>query len=493
MKQIAIIGAGPAGLTAGVYARQSGYDVTIYESHAIPGGNCTSWDRSGYHFEGGLHWLTGSHPDQPIHKIWRNVGAIDDETVMRSREIFCACLWEGEWIKLYRDVEALEAHLNAVSPEDEKAIKELCKTVRRFAKFAMPVTDIKGVKVAEKSGMPMSELASMLPAFASLPKLTKISCGAYCERFRHPGVRALLCSITGPDYTAVSMLATLGTLASGDGGYPEGGSLAMAQRMAKRFTDLGGQIAYKSRVERILIKDGAACGLVVNGIETHVDAVIAANDTLVAIDKLVDPPLHESWMDDMRRAVKPINNTFLCFGIEDDLSDLPEMMLLPLETPFRYADQSLSVLEFNHYATHPGYAPAGCTAATSILTGDSYDYWKARQADGSYDAEKEKLAAAYTTLLESQLPRLAGKIKALDVATPLTYERYCGTFRGSWMTLVGVGDKMREYPYASQSVRHLYFCGQRIMPPGGMPVAASTGRTVVQHLCKDDDVVFQGA
>ncbi|HOE56630.1 MAG TPA: oleate hydratase, partial [Bacillota bacterium] len=57
MKKVIIVGAGIAGLTAGVYALQSGFDTTIYESHTIPGGACTSWRRKGYLFEGGLLWL----------------------------------------------------------------------------------------------------------------------------------------------------------------------------------------------------------------------------------------------------------------------------------------------------------------------------------------------------------------------------------------------------------------------------------------------------
>ncbi len=36
MKKVIIAGAGIAGLTAGIYALQSGFDVTIYESHTIP-------------------------------------------------------------------------------------------------------------------------------------------------------------------------------------------------------------------------------------------------------------------------------------------------------------------------------------------------------------------------------------------------------------------------------------------------------------------------
>ena len=88
MKKIIIVGAGLAGLTAGIYARQSGFDVTIYESHSIPGGASTSWRRKGYYFEGGLQWLTGSSSQTQLNKLWREVGALDDTIEIRNRDPF---------------------------------------------------------------------------------------------------------------------------------------------------------------------------------------------------------------------------------------------------------------------------------------------------------------------------------------------------------------------------------------------------------------------
>ena len=60
------------------------------------------------------------------------------------------------------------------------------------------------------------------------------------------------------------------------------------------------------------------------------------------------------------------------------------------------------------------------------------------------------------------------------------------------MTKVGKGEKMITFPMKSDSVQDLYFAGHRIQPPGGLPVAAETGRVAVQHLCKDNNMVFQG-
>lgn len=54
------------------------------------------------------------------------------------------------------------------------------------------------------------------------------------------------------------------------------------------------------------------------------------------------------------------------------------------------------------------------------------------------------------------------------------------------------GDKMQEYPIANESLKNLYFAGQRMMTPGGLPGAFDTGRKAVQYLCRDTDMVFQG-
>lgn len=60
------------------------------------------------------------------------------------------------------------------------------------------------------------------------------------------------------------------------------------------------------------------------------------------------------------------------------------------------------------------------------------------------------------------------------------------------MTIMAKGDMRANYPSKSESISNLYFAGQRLQPPGGLPVAVSTGRTAVQYLCRDTNTVFQG-
>lgn len=491
MKKVIIVGAGVAGMSAGIYALQSGFDVTILEQHSIPGGNCTSWKRKGYTFEGALHWLTGSSKNTQLHQVWRNVGALEDNTKIYLKESLYTYYYDGQEVSFYCDPDKLEKHLLQISPEDENEIKWLCRDIKSFMKCEVPVMDIKGVKTRHKSKMTFSMILKMLPAIIKMTSYDKISVEEYSNRFKHPAIKNLLSNIVGKDLKASALFFTLGCMASGDGGYVEGGSLAMTKNMAKRFIDLGGEIKYLSTVEKVVVENNKAVGVVLDGQEVRADAVIITVDTLTAIDKLFEKPLKESWMEKLRKNVKFMADTFVSIGIEEDLSHLPEGLVFPLKKPFDFAGEDFHIFSLHNYAKYEGYAPKGCTALTTIFMGDTYEFWKEKKDRGEYELEKEKLAKSVINLLEESIPQTKGKVAVIDVATPLTYERYCGTKNGSWMTFQGKGDKTAIYPSTSYNIKSLYFAGQRLQTPGGLPVAVDTGRKAAQYLCKDNNVVFQ--
>ncbi len=492
-KRVAIVGAGIAGLAAGVYARQSGFDATIFESHVIPGGASTSWSRKGYLFEGGMHWLTGSSPETALNAVWNEVGALNADVPIYNRDPFLAYEFEGRTVFLYRDIDRLEAHLIDVAPEDEREIRRLMRDVRKFTKMQMPITDLKGVKVASKRSTSLLALLAMLPSMARMPFYANQTARAFAERFSSPLLRTLFSSMVGEDMSAVGLAFTLATLASGDGGYPLGGSLAMARRMAETFEGLGGTIEYRSLVDRVAMEDGRATGVVVNGEERTFDAVIVTQDLRMAVDELFDPPLAEGWAHELRESVSPILDTFVCLGVRADLSDVPESVGFPVDEPVFCGGQRHDTLAINNYASYEGYAPEGCTAVTLFMNGDTYDWWAARRDDGTYAQEKRALAEAVIAAVSKKYPQAEGKVEVWDVATPLTYERYLHSYKGSWMSNMVPGGKTRSYPSKPESIVDVYFAGQRITAPGGLPTAVETARTAVQHLCRDTDTVFQGA
>jgi phytoene dehydrogenase-like protein len=351
--------------------------------------------------------------------------------------------------------------------------------------------DIPWLKVREKSPLKWREIAGMIPALCRMGPLGTITAEAYAGRFKNPALRLLLSSVVGGGYNAVSLFFILGCYVSGDGGYIEGGSLAMAGNMVKRFAALGGNIRCGSHVDRVLVSGGRATGVSVGGEVIPADAVIVAADTLSAADVLFDTPLTEPWVENMRRGTELTMNAFLCYGFDADLSELPDTAVFALDKPFEYAGMTVKSLSFHNYARYPGYAPPGASALTvTVSNGDTYAYWKRAKEEGKYEQRKRELSETVLNRLEERYPALKGKVVVRDTATPLTYERYCGTYHGSWMTRTAPGRRRAAYPRKVKGMGNVYFAGQRILPPGGMPPALLTGRTAAQYLCRDFKTEF---
>jgi len=489
MKKVIVIGGGIAGLSAGIYAQKCGFDVIILESHNIAGGNCTSWKRGGYLFEGGMHWLSGSSPKEQLNNLWRYVGALDDSVPIHTREPFMEYDHDGVPIRVYRDVDATERHLRALSPADAKEIKKLCDNIRKVKNLAMPVTDLRGVKATKKTRPPLSLLFSALSAAWMIKTFAKVSRDEYVDRFSHEGLRELIRACTFDNVGVAPLFFTMGTLARGDGGFPEGGSLPFAGRMVKTFTKLGGKILYNTRADRVSAPNGKATGVFAKGEHLDAGAVIVTADTMM-IDHLFDVPLNASWLEEMRATTKPTMGTFICLGINADLRKYPSYGIFKLNQPIKLADQTYEYLGANNYADNPVYSPEGKTAMTIHLPGDTYDFWKEAKAEGSYENEKRKIADKVIAALKERIPETDESIEISEVATPLTYERYCANWRGSWMTEMTPGMKMKTYPAVIKGLSGVYFAGHRMMPPGGLPVALMSGRRAVQYLCRDTDTLF---
>ena len=485
-KKVIIVGAGIAGLAAAVYAQRSGLDVTLIEQHSIVGGMCTSWKRKGYLFEGAIHWLTGSNPTTSVYEMWQETGALNKSVPIFLNDPFRSVEWEGQIINLYRNIDKTAEHMRKISPADDPLIKKLIKNVKASCNLQMPVIDIKGVKAENPKRMSLGFLFKMLPVFPVMSKFGKISTAEFVDQFQHPGIRRLL--RIGPDeYNATSLIFTLATLHAGDGGYPEGGSLSLTQRMAKTFTDLGGKLILNAQVQKVNIQNNIAIGVTLAKETLPADAVIITQETIAALEKLFDTPPDDPWITELRRDTEPAVCTFISIGVRAELPDhmLPEWKL---ETPITYAGKVVDEIGFNSYRQ---YAPAGGTALTTILMGDTYDFWAKAKTEGHYDEEKQALAEQISRALCVKYPQCEGKIEVIDVATPLTYERYTGAYHGSWMGVTRPKSKMKTYSGVCESVKGLYFAGQRIMPPGGLPGALSTGRTAAQQVCRQFVTVFK--
>lgn len=261
----------------------------------------------------------------------------------------------------------------------------------------------------------------------------------------------------------------------------------MAGNMADTFASLGGEIRYRTPAQGIEKTSG---GWAVRTSEEvfEADAVVVSVDARTAIDKLFSEPLKNKWADRMRKGLETTQCMFIGLGIKNSLSSWPRSMQIVLRSPFCAAGISYDTLVVNNYNGEKDFAPEGCTVLTCLLHGPSYEFWKQAKDSGTYAKEKQAVLERLIQALAEVIPEIRDNVAVTDMATPLTYERYCGTYHGSYMSDWRPCKGLFHAPI--RYMKGLYFTGQRTLYSGGLPIAAQSGRITAQTLCKDFDIVF---
>jgi len=492
-KSIIIVGAGIAGLSTGCYGQMNGYGTQIFELHDKPGGLCTSWKRKGYTFDGCIHWLVGTGSGTAFHRVWEELGAIQGRDIVDHEEFFRIQGTGEKTLIIYTNIDRLEQHIKDLSPTDADVIKEFTDAVRFFSGSEMPLD-----KPRELYG-PLDGLKMMFRMrrfMKPFMKWKKTSVQEFASRFSDPFLREmfpLLMLIDTNDFPMVAFLFTLALMHKRNAGYPIGGSLAFARAIEGRYLDLGGEIHYKSRVEKILVENDHAVGVrLADGTEQRADMVVSAADGHATIFDM----LEGKYVNDKIRGYYdrlPIFQPLIqvSLGVARDLSGEPHTIVYLLEKPVTIAGEERKWLNVKHYCFDPTLTPQGKSAVT-VLINSNYDYWKPLFEDrGRYESEKQQIAAEVISQLDKRFPGLKEQIEVVDIATPMTYERYTGNWQGSfegWLiTTETFGMSMSK---TLPGLKSFYMVGQWVEPGGGLPPAALSGRNVIQIVCKQDRKQF---
>jgi len=143
----------------------------------------------------------------------------------------------------------------------------------------------------------------------------------------------------------------------------------------------------------------------------------------------------------------------------------------------------------------PTLAPAGKTSLV-VMMPSKYEYWQELAQDrAAYDEKKDQVARTVVGLLEQRFPGLAEQVEMVDVATPLTFERYTGNWKGSfegWLvTPQNASSVMKPMSQTLPGLQNMYMCGQWVQPGGGLPTGVMSARRLLQALCKEDGKKFE--
>ena len=492
-KSIIIIGGGLTGLALGCYGRMNGYKTSIFEMHKIAGGVCTGWKRKGYTIDGAVNWLVGTNPKNSFHKFWEQLGAAQHWKIYNHDLYSIYEDKDGKTFNIYCDADRFEQYLLELAPEDKDIIKEFTKGIRDFS-----LMDIPSEKPEELlAWSDKIRAVKMLPMLRLMKKWLKTTTGDFCKRFKNPYLRRTLASAFGDEQWPMMMIFwLLGYQHAKAAGYVIGGALELVRFLEERYRALGGEIQFKARVDKIIVEDDKAVGIkLADGTEYRADWVVSAADGRTTIfdmleGKYVDDVIKNRY--DNPRLFSPL--VYIGLGMAgrfDEILPAVAGLSIHLETPITVAGKEHPLLNVLNYNYDPTLAPEGKTVLKVQFETD-YDYWeKLHEEPERYKAEKERIADDVIAALDKRFPGLASKVEMRDIATPMTWVRYTGNWRGSyegWMfSAETFSSSMNK---TLPGLDNFYMAGQWVNPGGGMPTAVMSGNHTIQMICKKDNKKF---
>jgi phytoene dehydrogenase-like protein len=492
-KSIIIIGGGLTGLSAGCYGRMNGYRTSILEMHSIAGGVCTAWKRKGYTIDGAVNWVVGTRQGIEFYRFWEELGAAPDWQIYNHDLYMVNEGSDGKEFFVYCDADRFEKYLLEISAEDEAVIKELTAAIRKVSKVSMPVEKPQeNYNILDKV-----KLLKMITQVGFFKKWGGLSIGDYAARFKNPSLREVFSNIFGAENPMMMLLFVLGLQHSKSAGYIIGGALALVDSIEKRYLALGGEIHYNSRVVKILVEDDRAVGIrLADGSEHRADWVISAADGRTTIfDMLGGDYLDEKIKSkyDNPNLFQPL--VYVGLGVARQLEDLPSSiggLNFYLSKPIVVAGEEKGTMSVRSYCFDPTMAPPGKN--TLIVQFESnYDYWhELRQDPKLYRAEKEAIVKAVIGGLEERFPGITEQVEMTDLATPITWERYTGNWRGSYEGWMFDSDfsLMSSMRKTLPGLKNFYMAGQWVNPGGGIPTAVMSGNHTIQMICRKDKKKF---
>ena len=522
---VAIVGAGPSGLTAAAYLARQGKSVAIFDPHYVAGGSATQFARgrkgSRFRFDIGLHYIGEVGPDQPLGLMLTELGIHDKlgfaplDPDGYDRFVFPDFTFHMPAdLGLYRD------RMVEFFPEQRRGVDKYISYVkhadaarRLAAGNDGRLTPLVNIQVLFKAWRVVMHLKHSLNDLMD-------SCG-----ITDPKLRAVIAAQQGdyglPPGKAAALIhaSTSAHFASG-GWYPKGGGQAISDALADCIEAAGGAICLRKRVEKIVIENSRAIGV---DIVSHKDvrqrvlagAVISGADLKHTMGDLIDPEhLPQKYRTRVENYEMAGSLFLACLGVKGSFDELRGLGLGAFNTwqfdsydfdgEYAAGDRDGPLPVRGAYITsgslkdpEPGsHAPLGhATLEVMAMVNGDPAKWdveesgiskrKYRHGDG-YKALKEGVEEQLIARTEALFPGVKERIVFQESATPVTTRRYTGASEGvSYGIAATVEQSMDGRPDERSPVQGLYLCGASCRSYHGIYGTMCSGRAAARRIIED--------
>jgi phytoene dehydrogenase-like protein len=443
-----IIGSGLGGLScAAAFARQ-GFKPLVIEQHDKVGGFATAFSRpGGFRFDVSLHSTTVGQRNG-INNLIGGFPEITEVEFKQHPNLFRAIYPEHDIRAQQKDPAAFVALLVSLFPDEREGIVGLFDDMKGLADDINRLQNAKGP--ADMSRFPVD--------YPHLFKFYQSTWGQMVgARIKSPKLKAIVSSQWGYYGLPPSKLSCfyyampfMGYLQAG-GFYPKGRSQDISNAFARFIESHGGKVLLSTKVEKILVKNGAATGVATAGGKTFTAKAVVSNASPFAtFGKMIED---QTLVADYQAKCRQYSVSLSCFqvflGLKEDLvkkvgiTDSEVFYESSYDIDASYAGALRADVENGGFGLslydniYDGYSPAGKNTI-NILTLQGYDHWEKFEKSyfagdkQEYRKEKERMADVLIRKVEKALlPGLSSAIEVKETGTPLTNVRYTGHHRGA--------------------------------------------------------------
>jgi phytoene dehydrogenase-like protein len=292
-RDVIVVGAGHNGLVAAALLAKGGTKPLVLEARSVVGGRAVTREiHPGYHCPSVFH---AAGPFSP--KLGRELELERHglEWLKPSVRVF-APTPDGQSISIYDDAGKTAASIRALSARDADAYPGFAATFARIGSALSPLLTMTPPSADSPNAHDLWKLVRLGRRVRGLGKRDAYRvlrwgpmavADLVAEWFESDLLRATLAArgifgaFAGPWSAGTSagllLQAALDGHATAPAAFPRGGMGALTSALARAAQSFGAQIRTDARVERILVKDGAAAGVVLAGGEEITARVVVSN------------------------------------------------------------------------------------------------------------------------------------------------------------------------------------------------------------------------
>jgi len=476
-----VIGAGFGGLAAAARLRAMGHPVVVLEANEQAGGRASVWQRDGFTFDAGPTVITAPYL---IEELFTLLGRDprDYYELMPVDPFYRVLFEDGTSFDYVGDDQRLLSQIEALSPRDVDGYRKLVEQAKR-------IFDVGYTQLADQPFSHLGDMLKVVPSMIQLKSYRSVY-GLVSSYIRDERLRQVLTFepllIGGNPFNAPSIYLLIHWLERKWGvWFPKGGTGALVRALVQLLADSGVEVHLNSPVERIVVDNGRATGVVVKGKTIPCAGVVCNGDPSFTYQNLIAPAHRPSWsnakIDRVRQSMSLFVTYFGTEGVWPELAHHTIVMgpryqgLLNDIFHKRVLADDMSLYVHAPGRSDPSLAPAGkdgfyVLSPVPNLLGSVN--WEEKQAE-----YEEKVL---DRLEARMLPGLKSRVTTRFSVDPRYFQDRLRTYRGAAFGPEPTLTQSAWFRYHNQSedVGGLYFVGAGTHPGAGVPGVLCTARVL---------------